>query len=293
MRAAQEAYVWPAVAEAARRVIAIRYSLLTYIYTLFYHAHTRGDTVLRALAWEFANDESLRATDNQFMLGSALLITPVLNEGSTSVKGVLPGISEDTRWYDWYNLQEVTSGNSSENITMEAPLEHINVHVRGGSILTLQEPGYTTRETREGLYSIVVALDGRQEASGDLYLDDGESIEQDATKMVQVSNLQRPILTYPRVLMTFAAQVLFEQTNCQHPRHVPRHPGLGYYLYRRTQASTQECRFGYWRITARPSREYLPERDFTHHRPSPVLQRRRMGARVFRATVVAGRTEER
>ncbi|WPA97928.1 uncharacterized protein RHO25_002539 [Cercospora beticola] len=186
MRAAQEAYVWPAVAEAARRVIAIRYSLLTYMYTLFYHAHTRGDTVLRALAWEFPNDERLRATDNQFMLGSALLITPVLNEGSTSAKGVLPGISENTRWYDWYTLQEVKSGKSGENITMEAPLEHINVHVRGGSILTLQKPGYTTRETREGLYSIVVALDDRQKADGDLYLDDGESIEQDATKMVQL-----------------------------------------------------------------------------------------------------------
>ncbi|KAF2214390.1 glycoside hydrolase family 31 protein [Cercospora zeae-maydis SCOH1-5] len=186
MRAPQEAYVWPAVAEAARRVIAIRYSLLTYMYTLFYHAHTRGDTVLRALAWEFPNDESLRATDNQFMLGSALLITPVLNQGSTSVKGVLPGMRGNTRWYDWYTLQEVKGVKPGQNITMNAPLEHVNLHIRGGSILALQEPGYTTRETKEGLYGIVIALNGRDEAEGDLYLDDGESIEQVATKMVQL-----------------------------------------------------------------------------------------------------------
>jgi alpha-glucosidase len=56
----------------------VRYSLLNYMYTLFYHAHTSGSTVMRALAWEFPSDESLRETYAQFMLGPALLITPVL-----------------------------------------------------------------------------------------------------------------------------------------------------------------------------------------------------------------------
>lgn len=186
MRPAQEAYAWPSVTEAARRVIAVRYSLLTYMYTLFFFAHTRGDTVLRALAWEFPNDESLRATDNQFMLGSALLITPVLTEGATSVKGVLPGLGDVERWYDWYTLAEVTGVRSAQNITMSAPLEHINLHMRGGHVLALQEPGYTTRETRGGRYSIIVALDSQHKAHGTLYLDDGESIEQDATKLLEV-----------------------------------------------------------------------------------------------------------
>ncbi|USW59324.1 Putative glycoside hydrolase family 31, galactose mutarotase-like domain superfamily [Septoria linicola] len=185
MRPAQEAYAWPSVTEAARRAMAVRYSLLTYMYTLFFFAHTRGDTVLRALAWEFPNDESLRATDNQFMLGSALLITPVLTEGATSVKGVLPGLGDVERWYDWYTLAEVTGIKSARNITMSAPLEHINLHMRGGHVLALQEPGYTTRETREGRYSIIVALDSQDKAHGTLYLDDGESVEQDATKLVQ------------------------------------------------------------------------------------------------------------
>lgn len=58
----REPYVWPSIAEASRRAIAVRYSLLNYIYTLFYYAHTEGDTVLRALAWEFPNDETLKTT---------------------------------------------------------------------------------------------------------------------------------------------------------------------------------------------------------------------------------------
>ena len=48
----QEAYRWSSVAEASRRAMAVRYSLLGYMYTLFYHAHTQGETVMRALAWE-------------------------------------------------------------------------------------------------------------------------------------------------------------------------------------------------------------------------------------------------
>lgn len=181
----QEAYVWSSVAEASRRVLAVRYSLLNYIYTLFYYAHTEGDTVMRALAWEFPNDESLKATFSQFMLGSSLLITPVLVPSSNTVRGVFPGIGEGTRWYDWYTLEEVRA-NPRENLTLSAPLEHINVHARGGSIFTLQEPGYTTTATRNNPYALLVTLDDDKYAEGSVYLDDGVSLEPNATKLVEV-----------------------------------------------------------------------------------------------------------
>lgn len=42
----------------------IRYSLLPYIYTLFYQAHTTGSTVMRALSWEFTTDPTLAAVDS-------------------------------------------------------------------------------------------------------------------------------------------------------------------------------------------------------------------------------------
>ena len=181
----QEAYQWATVAEATRIVMNIRYSLLTYMYTLFYYAHTQGDTVLRALQWEFPNDASLRAVDNQFMLGPSLLVTPVLEPNVETAKGVFPGIVEGTKWYDWYTLEPVNA-HPGENVTLDAPLTHINVHVRGGSILPLQAPGNTTTTTRGNPYSLLVAPNANGSASGSLYLDDGYSLDPNATKLVQV-----------------------------------------------------------------------------------------------------------
>lgn len=180
----QEAFRWSSVAEASRRVMAVRYSLLNYMYTLFYYAHTNGDTVMRALAWEFPEDSTLKGTYNQFLLGPSILVTPVLFPNVEEAHGVFPGIGEGTRWYDWYTLAEVNA-EPQENVTLSAPLEHINVHVRGGSILPLQAPGMTTAATRNGSFSLLVALDDNAQASGSLYLDDGESLVPEETKVVE------------------------------------------------------------------------------------------------------------
>ncbi|KAK3068578.1 hypothetical protein LTR53_013741 [Teratosphaeriaceae sp. CCFEE 6253] len=174
------------VTQLRHRKLTYLASLLTYMYTLFYYAHTQGDTVMRALSWEFPNDPSLAGTFSQFMLGPSLLITPVLIPNVDTVNGTFPGIGAGTNWYDWYTLQPVVA-QPQENVTLAAPLEHINVHVRGGSILPLQTPALTTAATRNNPYSLVVALDESGEASGSLYLDDGESLVQNATKLIQFS----------------------------------------------------------------------------------------------------------
>jgi alpha-glucosidase len=69
-------------------------------------------------------------------------------------------------------------------VTLDAPLEHIPVHVRGGSIIASQKPGNTTKTTRTNPWSILVALDSKQEAKGELYLDDG--ISQNPTDIAEV-----------------------------------------------------------------------------------------------------------
>lgn len=169
--------------------MAIRYSILPYIYTLFYLSHTTGSTVMRALAWEFPNDPTLVDADRQFLLGSALLITPVLDQGATTVDGVFPGIAEGEVWYDWYT-QTVVDAEAYANVTLDAPLGHIPLFVRGGSVLPQQEPKLTTAEARNSSWSLLCALSSEGTATGLLYLDDGESIVQESTLLVDFTAMQ-------------------------------------------------------------------------------------------------------
>ncbi len=188
----QEPYRWPSVIEASKTAMKIRYALLPYIYTTFFLSHSTGSTMLRALAWEFPEEPWLADADRQFMLGSAILVTPVLEQGATTVDGVFPGIGSGTIWYDWYDQTRVTGVKAGQNVTISAPLGHIPVFVRGGSVVPMQEPGLTTAAVRASPWSLLVALDTKGEASGGLYIDDGESVNPEATAWVAVSSVLPP-----------------------------------------------------------------------------------------------------
>jgi alpha-glucosidase len=171
----QEPFRWESVANASRTAMHIRYTLLPYMYTLFNQAHLNGSTVMRALAWEFPNEPQLAGVDNQFLLGPSIMVTPVLEPQAVTVNGVFPGVIDGASWYDWYTLKRVDAV-AGANTTIPAPLGHIPVFIRGGSVLPIQEPGYTTTESRKNPWGLIVALSDDGTAAGSLYVDDGESL---------------------------------------------------------------------------------------------------------------------
>lgn len=183
----QEPYVWSSVAAATKAAMHIRYSLLPYMYTLMAQASLDGSTVMRALAWEFPNEPWLADADRQFMLGGAVMVTPCLEQGATTVDGVFPGLGEGTIWYDWYTSTAVTGVKPGQNVTIDASLGHIPVYLRGGSVVPTQQPGMTTAECRRNPWGLIAALDKDGSAKGRLYLDDGESLEPSAVTWVSVS----------------------------------------------------------------------------------------------------------
>jgi alpha-glucosidase len=176
----QEPFRWESVASASRTAMNIRYTLLPYMYTLFHQAHTTGSTVMRALAWEFPNEPQLAGVDTQFLLGPNILVTPVLQPQVSTVQGVFPGVIDGESWYDWYTGARVNA-QAGVNTTINAPLGHIPVYVRGGSVLPTQEPGYTTTDSRKNPWGLIIALGDDGSASGSLYVDDGESVEPSET----------------------------------------------------------------------------------------------------------------
>ena len=78
-------------------------------------------------------------------------------------------------WRDWYT-HAVVDATPGGNTTLDAPISHINVHIRDNSALLLhQQPAYTIAETRAGPYSLLVSLSAAGTAVGTAYIDDGIS----------------------------------------------------------------------------------------------------------------------
>uniref|UniRef100_A0A672PVR0 P-type domain-containing protein n=1 Tax=Sinocyclocheilus grahami TaxID=75366 RepID=A0A672PVR0_SINGR len=155
----------PGFAAVSLDVLNIRYTLLTYLYTLMYEAHTHGNAVTRPMLHEFVTDEKTWGIDKQFLWGPALLVTPALDPGVTVVKGYLSyGV-----WYDYHTVR-------GEFVDMDTPLEKINLHLRAGHILPLQKLENNTHYSRQNTLGLIVALNDGGEAKGSLFWDDGEGI---------------------------------------------------------------------------------------------------------------------
>nr|XP_027811305.1 lysosomal alpha-glucosidase [Marmota flaviventris] len=185
----QEPYRFSEMAQQAmRKALALRYALLPHLYTLFHAAHVRGETVARPLFLEFPEDRHTWGVDRQLLWGEALLVTPVLEPGKDQVTGYFP-------LGTWYDLQLVPIETLSslpplpaappcpaihskgQWVTLPAPLDTINVHLRAGYIVPMQGPALTTTESRRQPMALAVALTAGGEAHGELFWDDGDSLD--------------------------------------------------------------------------------------------------------------------
>ncbi|XP_014672594.1 PREDICTED: LOW QUALITY PROTEIN: lysosomal alpha-glucosidase-like [Priapulus caudatus] len=151
-----------AMQSSSRAAMTTRYLLLPYLYTQFHHAHSTGRTVATPLFFAFPKDKQTYDIDRQFLWGDALLISPVLTENTTSVLAYLPRAT----WYDFYTGRVLPS--SGRYVTLDAPMDTINLHVREGRILPTQEPALTTVDSRKNKFGLLVALASNGVASGDL-----------------------------------------------------------------------------------------------------------------------------
>jgi len=162
-------------ASIIRDALMIRYHLLPYLYTLFY-LHTKdGNTVARPLWHEFSTDKNTWDVDTQFLWGKALLISPVLEKNATSRELYLPHTS---RWFTISKLLSDSTWYEATNglMTMMTPLDMIPLHVRGGHILPLQQPGLNTQISRSKQFEILVALNEDLSAEGEMFYDDGHTL---------------------------------------------------------------------------------------------------------------------
>jgi alpha-glucosidase len=101
------------------------------------------------------------------------MVSPVTEENSTKVDFYVP----DDLFYDFETLESLR-GHGDFRTASEVSFNRIPLHIRGGCIVPLRvESANTTTELRSKDFELLVALGPDGTATGQLYVDDGVTID--------------------------------------------------------------------------------------------------------------------
>ena len=162
----QEPWAFGEVCErVSRQFIELRYHLLPYHYTAFWQSAQTGVPIVRPLVLAFQDDPHVAAIDDAFMYGDAFLVAPILAPKATSRRAYIPA----GQWYDyWTGIR--TAG--PQITRLDAPIHHIPLLVRAGSVVPAWPPmQHTGERSLDALILHVYPGDG----TSWLYEDDGHT----------------------------------------------------------------------------------------------------------------------
>ena len=129
--------------DAILKSINLRYRLMPYIYSVEGAVHFDNASFLRPVAFEFPDDVKTHDLKTQMLVGDALMVCPVLSpmyfdadskpiENAAKSREVY--LPEGTAWVDFWTGESNPGG---ATMTTDAPIDHIPVLARAGSIVPM------------------------------------------------------------------------------------------------------------------------------------------------------------
>lgn len=161
----------------------LRYELMPYIYSLAGMSWLEDRSIIRHLAFGFPEDRTVWEIRDQYLFGEGLMVCPVTepsyyDRDSAKLSGrahtrlvYLPG---GCGWYDYWTEERYEGG---QWIQADAPLNHIPLFVREGTILPMAEAALSVQEQKKEL--TVKVYPGR-DAEFVLYEDAGDGFGYEA-----------------------------------------------------------------------------------------------------------------
>lgn len=118
--------------DAVRKIVKLRYRFIPYIYDLAHECEKTGAPIVRPLVYEYPADKHVRNIFDEYMLGSFVLVAPVIAPGKEAREVYLP----DGDWYDYYTGEKYSGG---RYILADAPLDKVPVFIKAGAIIPVAD----------------------------------------------------------------------------------------------------------------------------------------------------------
>ena len=166
--------------DAQLKMIDLRYSFLSYIYSTAWQVSKNGATMMRALVMDFANDTAVYNNSSSFMFGDALLVNPVTRPMFHNRAGRIE--NQDTKvdiylpkhhYKYWYDINSSNIYKCGDSINYNAPLDIIPVFAKAASIVPRNKVVQYANADDNSLMDIYVYTGG--DAYFTLYEDDNET----------------------------------------------------------------------------------------------------------------------
>jgi alpha-glucosidase len=130
-------WMHPSVTDGVRAAIELRYRLMPYLWACFEAASQEAVPIIRPTFYNFPDDERCLQDCDDFMLGPALLVAPVVQAGVTTREVYLPALPDGADWVDFYTRERLTSG---QHHRVAADWNHLPLFVVSGSAIPLASP---------------------------------------------------------------------------------------------------------------------------------------------------------
>ncbi len=124
------------VTDAVREAIRLRYRILPYMWQCFERASQAHMPIIRPTFYNFPDDVQCLQDCDEFMLGEALLVAPVVEQGASHRRLYLPALPQDEQWFDFYSGQAVGAARWHE---LPVDLRSFPLFVRQGQRVDLAD----------------------------------------------------------------------------------------------------------------------------------------------------------
>lgn len=111
-----------------RDYLNLRYRFIPYLYDHLRHETESGLPVMRPLVLNYDQDPAVRQINDEYMVGTSILVAPIVNQGSTQRLVYLPA----GKWLDFWNNAEYSG---QQTIMVNAPIDKLPLFIKKDTIL--------------------------------------------------------------------------------------------------------------------------------------------------------------